>query len=450
MKTTAFLVAGAAAALAGVEAQDRIVGGIQVAQAASYPWIVSLSTRGANGSSFCGGTLVAPNVVITAAHCVFTNAASITARVKGTGTKKAQGGEALQVAQAIQHPNYNSGTQDNDIAILILATNSAVTPLPIDQGAQALNAFDGQQVKAIGWGTTSQGGNAARNLKEVDVPVVSQDVCNGRTAYRNSITKRMICAGLAAGGADSCQGDSGGPLVKNINGVQTLVGVVSWGEGCAQPGKYGVYARIKTTQNFLKKYVKATAAGGGGAGGAAGPDQCTKLSDDPAEVVPAAQQVCRCSSSRGKYERCGLWDFGQNVCLLEDPSTDAAVAPNCKSAENGAIAYSRSFRRFYMTGCIVAGLGQEGANGIVAQGLAGLTLSGDNSVAGPVGSSDDGSPNFVRDTLPYMAATAGGFVAVGAVVVLAKKKNENSARSNQLGYFDKGSPPSHTSRTMNV
>jgi len=100
-----------------------------------------------------------------------------------------------------------------------------------------------------GYGTLSSGGSLAQVLMQVSVPIVSQSQC--RRSYGSSIHESMVCAGLDQGGKDSCQGDSGGPMVCEDNGKFFLEGVVSWGSGCASPGKYGVYARVR----YLRQWV---------------------------------------------------------------------------------------------------------------------------------------------------------------------------------------------------
>ena len=104
----------------------------------------------------------------------------------------------------------------------------------------------------LGFGTLSSGGSLAKKLMQVEVPIVSQASC--KEAYRSLIHDSMVCAGLREGGKDSCQGDSGGPLVCESNGKFFLEGVVSWGSGCASPGKYGVYARVR----YLRQWIDDT------------------------------------------------------------------------------------------------------------------------------------------------------------------------------------------------
>ena len=105
------------------------------------------------------------------------------------------------------------------------------------------------QCSILGFGTLSSGGSLAKVLMQVSVPIVAQSKC--KRAYGSSIHESMVCAGLDQGGKDSCQGDSGGPMVCEHNGKFFLEGVVSWGSGCASPGKYGVYARVR----YLRQWV---------------------------------------------------------------------------------------------------------------------------------------------------------------------------------------------------
>jgi len=100
----------------------------------------------------------------------------------------------------------------------------------------------------LGWGALSQGGSGSRYLMQVSVPIVAQSTCK-RSYY--SLHDSMVCAGLTRGGIDSCQGDSGGPMVCEDGGKFFLEGVVSWGDGCARPGKYGVYSRVR----YLRRWI---------------------------------------------------------------------------------------------------------------------------------------------------------------------------------------------------
>ncbi|VUC23479.1 unnamed protein product [Clonostachys rosea] len=220
------------------DASVMIVGGTP-ASAGDFPFIVSLSQ---SGSHFCGGVLVDANTVLTAAHCSVDQSAS-SVKVRAGSLKWASGGTQVGVSKITVHPDYDSSTVDNDVAVWKLASpiesgsNIAYATLP----ASGSDPEAGSTVTVAGWGLTSESGSTLpASLLKVSVPVVSRSTC--RSQYGTSaITDNMFCAGVEEGGKDSCSGDSGGPIVDESN---TLVGLVSWGQGCAQAGYSGVYARL--------------------------------------------------------------------------------------------------------------------------------------------------------------------------------------------------------------
>ena len=128
--------------------------------------------------------------------------------------------------------------------------NDAVQPTCLPQPNWAPDNDPNNHCFVSGWGTLSYQGNSPDSLQWVEVPAVTNAICN--QAYSNSITDAMICAGLAEGGKDSCQGDSGGPLICAVNGKAHLVGVVSFGVGCALPNWPGVYARVTAVLSWIK------------------------------------------------------------------------------------------------------------------------------------------------------------------------------------------------------
>jgi len=229
----------------------RIVGGTE-ASPGEFPHQIMLLRGGVGGSLMCGGSLVAPDRVITAGHCCDGQSASrLGVRV---GAHEISGdGEDIAVARVVNHEDYDSWTITNDICMLHLdgeADFSASNIDAINIPSSGQEYPEGHMCTVSGWGTTSEGGSLARRLMKVDVPVVSDDNC--RDSYGQSdIADSMICAGYEAGGKDSCQGDSGGPFMCGFG----LDGIVSWGYGCAQPGFPGVYTQTSYFVDWVNSHM---------------------------------------------------------------------------------------------------------------------------------------------------------------------------------------------------
>lgn len=230
----------------------RIIGGT-TATASDNPFQVAILNKSVASNydaQFCGGTLVKANVVVTAAHCVDTKSASQIQVLTGTRSLSS-GGTRRNVTSISVHPNWNTSTSDYDVAVLVLGTSATGIPLAT---LAASDPAVGTGLLVTGWGNTSTTGTSYPTaLRKVTVPLIATSTCNGASAYGGDITARMICAGSMSGGIDSCQGDSGGPLTRG----SSLVGVVSWGIGCAQRNKPGVYARVSNSS--INSFIRARA-----------------------------------------------------------------------------------------------------------------------------------------------------------------------------------------------
>lgn len=247
----------------GVIIDPSIVGGAP-ADPGEWPWQVALIQGGATdyyNYQFCGGSLVAPQWVVTAAHCVngaTTTSVDVVAGLNDLVTHpKSQKRDVIQI---VIHPNYNSNTSNNDIALLKL--NQAVSIGGSGDGKTGLiplvpaasGDFTGINSWVTGWGATEVQPNYPTELREVQVPIISNTDCNDK-AYNGQVTSSMMCAGFDAGQKDSCQGDSGGPLVVDTGSGWQLAGIVSWGDGCADPFAYGVYTRVSVFTNWVNSYI---------------------------------------------------------------------------------------------------------------------------------------------------------------------------------------------------
>ena len=232
------------------------------AQLGAQPWMVSLADAYSNNgydAHICGGSLIAPQWVLTAAHCVEDMAPSDLDLVINRYTLSSNAGERIGAAQIIEHPGYanEADGEDNDIALIKLS-RPATQGQPIALITDATEQLDdpGTTARVTGWGRVPEKNLESTDvLHGVNVPIVSQTVCNN--VYDGDVTDDAVCAGFEQGGADSCEGDSGGPLIVPNGSGWVQAGIVSWGgdAGCGVAGQYGVYARLTEYDDWIQGYT---------------------------------------------------------------------------------------------------------------------------------------------------------------------------------------------------
>jgi len=252
-----------------------IVGGVTALKGA-YPYQVSFEYHGPYipTQHICGATIINSNWIITAAHCIIaTNGEhpSFYRVVVGRHSLKHfdEKTKRHSVQRVIVHPKWGDRDEpamSNDIALIKVAEpiefNEFVQPacLPDDYAI-----YKPETMALIsGWGEMDpktpehpeKPGRAPTVMRAASVPLLDWNKCkNANNIYQEMITKTMTCAGYMDGAIDGCQGDSGGPLVKIVDGRATLVGVVSWGIGCAAPKYPGVYTNVFYELAFIRKYI---------------------------------------------------------------------------------------------------------------------------------------------------------------------------------------------------
>ncbi len=239
---------------------DDIVGG-EPAEPGEWPWQALIRF----GPYICSGTLIHPEWILTAAHCaldsndVVFEPSAVLVRLGEYDRSTADGTEQDMAVQAILvHPEYDANRHNNDVALIHLTTtaklgNGVQIIHPLTNSLEIDTASSIVTATVTGWGRTAEGGTLAQQLMEVQVPIISNELCNFSYGI---ITENMLCAGYENGGYDACQGDSGGPLVLPSNENQwRLAGVVSFGFGCARPRFYGVYARVANFTEWLEEEI---------------------------------------------------------------------------------------------------------------------------------------------------------------------------------------------------
>jgi secreted trypsin-like serine protease len=226
----------------------RIVGG-EDTDIKDHPWQVALNIDG----GLCGGAIIAPNWVLTAAHCLAHSKQPGSVRVKAGVTNHEIGGAWTPVDRVVLHDQYDAKTNENDLALVKLKARPAGRSIPLATPEQQL--LPCEMLEVTGWGRTKDGGITSHKLQKALVPFVNNAACNEPSAYNGTVGPGMMCAGFHDGGVDACQGDSGGPLVLKRPDGPVLVGIVSWGEGCARRLKYGVYTRVTPYGDWITEVI---------------------------------------------------------------------------------------------------------------------------------------------------------------------------------------------------
>jgi trypsin len=219
--------------------EERIVNGEEVDPPGKYPFMV-------NGGS-CGASLIAPNLLLSAAHCAgYITKVNIGAH---NVTNNSEDRESFFIKRYVTHPKYNYPKYD--FMVLEIDGVSGYSPIELDNGTTVLS--EGEDLIVMGWGLTSTGGVMSDVLLEVELDAMTNEDCN--SLYSGVITDEMICATRTINGItyDSCQGDSGGPIISKADGRQ--IGVVLWGDDCADPNFPGVYARVSSVIDWINVYI---------------------------------------------------------------------------------------------------------------------------------------------------------------------------------------------------
>jgi trypsin len=272
-KLVTAIVTSAVLAAMTASPSSAVVGGSDAAPG-EFPSVAEIQF-GAPGIAWfgCTGTLIDSTHVLSAGHCASITKAGLVSSPAAwppqsialwIGSNKAGQGEQVPVDSVSIPPEYLGLTDRNDISILTLAEPSSMAPTQVAGAAERSIWDPGTLATIAGWGVTEEGGDETPDtLQKAQVPITTDEYCE--SAYSDEDgwdfdPETMICAGYPEGGIDTCQGDSGGPLFAPASTALRVVGVTSWGDGCAQPGKPGVYARVADTT--LRTWVESVAPNG--------------------------------------------------------------------------------------------------------------------------------------------------------------------------------------------
>jgi trypsin len=237
----------------------RIVGG-NTAKISDAPFIVSL--RDAWGNHTCGGTLISSTWVVTAAHCITLAGKPSMVFAGSVNSERDKETKSFKVVSVHIHPEYNKNIKDGSDLALLQVKNSSVVPMALLNETDILK-YSQQPLKVAGWGNLSENGPPAEVLQITEVPYVDQTVCESQFQKQtpkstSHLDGTMFCAGYIEGEKDACQGDSGGPIFvyDNLKQSHVLLGVVSWGYGCARKNLSGVYTNIANLKSWIDTTIE--------------------------------------------------------------------------------------------------------------------------------------------------------------------------------------------------
>ncbi|MDD2816246.1 MAG: serine protease [Thiotrichaceae bacterium] len=242
----------------------RIING-RAATSHQWEWMVALIDNNQPHVvpvEICGASLIAADWLLTAAHCMEGESIYSLSAWIGDVDLSSISAERIAFKRIIVHPQFkndNNNPPENDIALVQLTRPATQGILRISNAYNPASFAENAAV-VMGWGTTSTyQDNYPLMLQQTTVPITSNALCNNIYAYNGKITDSMVCAGFSQGGTDACTGDSGSPLVvqtsANNSNIWQQVGIVSYGEGCAQPNRYGVYTRVSSFENFIQSNI---------------------------------------------------------------------------------------------------------------------------------------------------------------------------------------------------